>query len=84
MSVASWTGSLLAWEGELSALKGRLGPMFGRRESRETGGAFLDGLLSGVARKTGWLLAEQAGAARPYPDAVAARAEPVEGGRSER
>jgi SRSO17 transposase len=40
--------------------------MFGRREVRETGGAFLDGLLSGVARKTGWLLAEQAGAARPY------------------
>lgn len=66
MSVASWTGSLLAWEAELSALKGRLGPMFGRRELRETGGAFLDGLLSGVARKTGWLLAEQAGAARPY------------------
>ena len=66
MSVASWTGSLLAWEAELSALKGRLGPMFGRRESRETGCAFLDGLLSGVARKTGWLLAEQAGASRPY------------------
>ena len=66
MSVASWTGSLLAWEAELSALKGRLGPMFGRRELRETGGAFLDGLLSGVVRKTGWLLAEQAGAARPY------------------
>lgn len=66
MSVASWTGSLLAWEAELSALKGRLGPMFGRREVRETGAAFLDGLLSGVARKTGWLLAEQAGAGRPY------------------
>src|SRR4051812_42861456 len=27
---------------------------------------FLDGLLSGVARKTGWLLAEQAGLERPY------------------
>ncbi|MGC1953232.1 MAG: transposase, partial [Gammaproteobacteria bacterium] len=40
--------------------------MFGRRELRETGGAFLDGLLSGVVRKTGWLLAEQAGVARPY------------------
>jgi SRSO17 transposase len=30
------------------------------------GAAYLDGLLSGVERKTGWLLAEQAGAARPY------------------
>jgi SRSO17 transposase len=66
MSVAFWSGSLLAWEAELSALKVRLGPLLGRREVRETGGAFLDGLLSGVARKTGWLLAEQAGAARPY------------------
>src|SRR4051812_44660873 len=28
--------------------------------------AFLDGLLSGVERKTGWLLAEQAGLERPY------------------
>src|SRR3954463_8827903 len=37
-----------------------------RAEVRETAGAFLDGLLSGVARKTGWLLAEQAGLDRPY------------------
>jgi SRSO17 transposase len=66
MSVASWSGSLLAWEGELAALKARLGPLFGRRELRETAAAFLDGLLSGVERKTGWLLAEQAGAAQPY------------------
>src|SRR4051812_17750564 len=38
------------------------------RQGRNTGdrGAFLDGLLSGVARKTGWLLAEQAGLERPY------------------
>ena len=66
MSVASWSGSLLAWERELAALKARLGPLFGRRELRETAAAFLDGVLSGVERKTGWLLAEQAGAARPY------------------
>lgn len=66
MSVASWSGSLLAWEGELSGLKERLGPLFGRRELRETAAAFLDGVLSGVERKTGWLLAEQAGAERPY------------------
>lgn len=66
MSVASWSGSLLAWESELSALKTRLGEVLVRRELRETGAAFLDGLLSGIERKTGWLMAEQAGAARPY------------------
>jgi SRSO17 transposase len=66
MSVAQWSGSLLAWEEELAALKARLGPVFGRRELRETGAAFLDGLLSGVERKTGWLMAEQSGAERPY------------------
>src|SRR5215210_628878 len=66
MSVAVWSGSLVAWERELAALKGRIGPVFSRVESRETAGAFLDGLLSGVERKTGWLLAEQAGLERPY------------------
>ena len=66
MSVAVWSGSLVAWERELAALKERIGPVFGRAETRATAGAFLDGLLSGVARKTGWLLAEQAGLERPY------------------
>ena len=66
MSVAVWSGSLVAWERELVALKERIGPVFGRAEARATAGAFLDGLLSGVARKTGWLLAEQAGLERPY------------------
>lgn len=66
MSVALWTGSLLAWKRDLSALKARLGPVFTRRELRETGGAFLDELLSGIEHKTGWLMAEQAGAAQPY------------------
>ena len=66
MSVAGWSGSLLAWEQELAALKARVGRVLGRRELRETGGDFLDGLLSGIERKTGWLMAEQCGAARPY------------------
>ena len=39
MSVATWSGSLLAWERELSALKSRLA------------GACIDGALSGVARQ---------------------------------
>src|SRR5918993_3283722 len=66
MSVAVWSGSLVAWERELAALKERIGPVFGRAETRATAGAFLDGVLSGVGRKTGWLLAEQAGLERPY------------------
>jgi SRSO17 transposase len=43
-----------------------LAPIFRRRELQETSSAFLDGLLSGIERKTGWLLAEQAGAEQPY------------------
>ncbi len=66
MSVASWSGSLLGWQEELAALKSRVGGVLGRRELRETGAAFLDGLLSGVERKTGWLMAEQSGAERPH------------------
>lgn len=66
MAVSDWSGSLLAWEHELSALKKRLLPVFGRRELQETGAAFIDGLLSGVARKTGWLMAKTAGLGRPY------------------
>jgi SRSO17 transposase len=66
MSVSVWSGSTVAWERELSGLKARVGPIFRRSELRETAGAFLDGLLSGIARKTGWLMAEQAGLARPW------------------
>ena len=66
MSVAGWSGALLTWEQELSELKARLAPAFGRAETRTSAGAFIDGLLSGAPRKTGWQLAEQAGLARPY------------------
>ena len=64
--VADWSGSLLDWEAELSRLKARVGAALPRRELRDSAGAFIDGLLSGVERKTGWLMAEQAGLARPY------------------
>jgi hypothetical protein len=59
MSVASWSGSLLEWDRELSALKSRLGPVFARAEVRAAASPFIDGLLPGVARKTGWQLAER-------------------------
>jgi SRSO17 transposase len=64
--VADWSGTLLEWEAALSGLKARIGGAFKRSEARETAGAFIDGLLSGVERKTGWLMAEQAGLDRPY------------------
>ena len=77
MQVAAWSGSLLAWEDELIAFKSRLNQAFGRAELRRSASAFIDGLLSGVARKTGWQLAEQAGLERPYRDATLAGPEPV-------
>jgi SRSO17 transposase len=66
MGVVEWSGSLLRWEGELTGLKDRLAPVFGRAEVRQSAGAFIDGVLSGIARKTGWQLAEQAGLDQPY------------------
>jgi SRSO17 transposase len=66
VGVAGWSGSLLGWGRELTGLKGRLASVFGRAEVRQSAGAFIDGALSGVARKTGWQLAEQAGLDRPY------------------
>ena len=66
MAVAEWTGALVDWHAELEALKGHLAPAFGRAETRRAAEAFIDGLLSPAERKTGWMLAEQAGMGRPY------------------
>src|ERR1700741_5220567 len=66
MKVASWTGALIDWKQELAAFKAGLAPVFPRRELQETFGLFVDGLLSGIGRKTGWLTAGQAGLERPY------------------
>src|ERR1700755_2341259 len=66
VAVAGWSGSLLRWERELGEVKDRLAPVFVRSEVRQSAGAFIDGALSGIARKTGWQLAEQAGLDRPY------------------
>ena len=64
--VADGCGSVLAWEAELELLKARAGEVFSRIEVRKTARAFIEGLLSGAERKTGWLMAEQAGFDRPY------------------
>jgi SRSO17 transposase len=66
MSVADWAGTLADWQGSLDALKAFLAPALGRFETRASAGAFIDGLLSAAERKTGWMLAEQAGLGRPY------------------
>lgn len=66
VGVADWSGASSAWVEELGRLKARISGVFGRSELRATAGAFIDGLLSGAERKTGWLLAEQAGFDRPY------------------
>ena len=64
--VADWSGSLVSWEAELAVLKERVGRVFGRLEVRRSAGAFIDSLLVGVERKTAWLIAEEAGLAKPY------------------
>src|ERR1043165_9723460 len=66
MSVAVWSGALLSWEAELARIKKRIGAVFGRREPREMAWTYLDGLLSGIERKTGWQLAERAGEDHPW------------------
>lgn len=54
------------WARSLEAVKERLGALLRRIEPRRAAWAFLDGLLSGVERKTGWQLAERAGDAGPW------------------
>lgn len=66
MTVAQWAGTLADWQVALEDLKEHLAPALGRAETRASGGAFIDGLLSGAERKTGWMLAEEAGLERPY------------------
>ena len=66
MVVSDWAASPQDWREALDELKEYVGPAFKRLEQRASAGAFIDGLLSGVERKTGWMLAEEAGLARPY------------------
>ena len=66
MSIADWSGSHLNWDRDLASWKERICAVFRRRELKESCGYFLDGLLSGIERKTGWMMAEQAGLERPW------------------
>jgi SRSO17 transposase len=66
MAVSDWSGTLVDWMQALEGLKAYVAPALGRSETRRSAGAFMDGLLSGAERKTGWMLAEQAGLEKPY------------------
>lgn len=66
MTISDWAGTLVDWRSVLEGLKAHIGPALGRAETRASGSAFIDGLLSGTERKTGWMLAEEAGLDRPY------------------
>ena len=66
MTVSDWAGSVSDWREILEGMKAFIAPAFKRSEQRASAGAFMDGLLSGVERKTGWMLAEEAGLERPY------------------
>lgn len=66
MTAAEWTGTLVDWKAELARLKRFTAPALGRAETRAAAGVFIDGLLSSAERKTGWMLAEEAGLERPY------------------
>lgn len=66
MATADWTGTLIDWRLALDELKASIAPALGRAETRASAGSFIDGLLSGAERKTGWMLAEEAGLDRPY------------------
>lgn len=66
MSISDWAGAVSDWREGLEEVKGLVAPVFRRSEQRLSAGAFIDGLLSGAPRKTGWMLAEAAGLAQPY------------------
>jgi len=53
------------WAAGLDAVVNRIAPRFGRAEPRRRAAAYLRGLLSVVARKNGWQLAEAAGDRTP-------------------
>ncbi len=66
MAIAAFASQELRWAGALDEVKERLGVLFGRIEPRRAVFSYLDGLLSGIERKTGWQLAERVGDPGPW------------------
>jgi hypothetical protein len=63
---ATLVAALQAAADEVPAVAARLGPRFARAEARQRTQTYLRGLLSPLARKNGWQLAEAAGDPTPY------------------
>ena len=66
MAGASIEETLELWASSLRAVKARMRPLFLRERMAVSAGLFLDGLLGGERRKTGWSRAEAAGDPGPW------------------
>ncbi len=66
MSSASIETTLELWASSLRDVKGRMRPLFGDVRVASSANQFLDGLLGGERRKTGWMRAEAAGDPGPW------------------
>src|SRR5271168_4927462 len=63
---ASVEDTLTLWASSLRDIKLRIRPLFTQERVAASAGQFLDGLLGGEPRKTGWMRAEAAGDAGPW------------------
>ena len=66
MAQASIEATLELWAGSLRGAKERLRPLFRSKATMASAEAFVDGLLGGEPRKTGWMRAEAAGDKGPW------------------
>src|SRR6202790_3338048 len=66
MTGASIETTLELWASSLRDVKGRMRPLFTQERVAASARLFLDGLVGGEQRKTGWMRAEAAGDAGPW------------------
>src|SRR4029079_13431652 len=66
MPAASLETTLELWSATLRQAKQRFSPLFAAPSVAASANAFLDGLLGGERRKTGWMRAEAAGDPGPW------------------
>lgn len=66
MAGASIEETLELWASSLRTVKARIRPLFTQERMAASAGLFLDGLLGGERRKTGWSRAEAAGDPGPW------------------
>jgi len=66
LGFASIETTLELWASSLREVKQRMRPLFAQERTAMNAGLFLDGLLGGEPRKTGWMRAEAAGDPGPW------------------